>query len=241
MSRSPVLFLIPTPLGGSVADSLTPEALVKIRTLRDFVAENAKTARAFLAEVEMPCPIRELQIIEHNVRAAPEDAQALLAPMTAGRDLGLMSEAGCPAIADPGAWVVAAAHAKQFRVEPLIGPSSLVLALMASGLQGQRFTFHGYLPRDAAARQHTIRQLEARSATADETQLFIETHYRNAALFQALLDTCRADTRLCVAQGLTLPDAFIQTREINAWRQQPVPILKQPAVFLLLARGKKSS
>ena len=221
------LYAIPTPLGGSPADSLSESSLKKIRALKDFAVENAKSARAFLGALGMP--VREL-----NIEVLGEDVSLHLK----GRDLGLLSEAGCPAIADPGAKLVEAAHAKGYRVVPLVGPSSIVMALMASGLEGQRFAFCGYLPRDGSERKSSIQKLERRSKSEQETEIFIETPYRNDALFAALLETCAETTRLCVAADLTLPGEAIRSQTIAAWRRKPTPPGKRPAVFLLLAQGR---
>ncbi|HEX6530302.1 MAG TPA: SAM-dependent methyltransferase, partial [Burkholderiales bacterium] len=164
---------------------------------------------------------------------APAEVPALLGPLREGRPLGLLSEAGCPAIADPGALLVEAAHREGFRVVPLVGPSSIVLALMASGLEGQRFAFCGYLPREDAERKKRIRELEARSRKEKETEIFIETPYRNDVLLAALLAACRSDTRLCVAADLTLPGEMVSTKPVTDWRNQPIG--RRPAVFLLQA------
>jgi 16S rRNA (cytidine1402-2'-O)-methyltransferase len=220
-----ILYAIPTPLGGSPAEALPAPALAAIRTLKDFVVENAKSARAFLGALGMP--VRELSI--DVIGEAPDP----LAPLRAGRPLGLLSEAGCPAIADPGAALVEAAHREGFRVVPLVGPSSIVLALMASGLEGQRFAFCGYLPREDAERKRRIRELEQRSKRERETEIFIETPYRNEALLGALLETCRPETRLCVAADLTLPGETVVSRRVRDWRSTAIG--KRPAVFLLLA------
>ena len=225
------LYAIPATLGGEPSAALPPPVLDTVRGLRDFAVENAKSARAFLKAVGMPCPLQDLRIGEIGPDLAP-----FLAALDAGRDLGLLSEAGCPAIADPGATLVSAAHAAGHRVVPLVGPSSLVLALMASGLEGQRFAFCGYLPRDASERQARIRALEQRSRREDETELFIETPYRNDALLAALLETCAPTTRLCLASDLTLPTESVATRSVADWRRRPTEIGKRPTVFLLLAR-----
>jgi 16S rRNA (cytidine1402-2'-O)-methyltransferase len=222
-----ILYAIPTPLGGRAADALPAAALQKIRALKDFAVENAKSARAFLGEIGMP--VRELNIFELQNETHP------LKPMLEGRDLGLLSEAGCPAIADPGAALVEAAHREGFDVVPLVGPSSIVLALMASGLEGQRFAFCGYLPREGEDRKTKLRELEARSRREDETEIFIETPYRNDALLAALVETCRPATKLCVAADLTLPSQSIRTKSIADWRKAAAPIGKRPAVFLLLS------
>lgn len=179
---------------------------------------------------------REVRIVELNEHTPPGEVPRLLAPLREGRPLGLLSEAGCPAIADPGAALVEAAHAAGFRVVPLVGPSAITLALMASGLQGQRFAFCGYLPRDAGERARRIKELEQRSRREQETEIFIETPYRNDALLGALLETCAPTTSLCVAADLTLPTESIRTQAVAAWRRSRAALGKRPAVFLLLAR-----
>jgi 16S rRNA (cytidine1402-2'-O)-methyltransferase len=227
---TPALYLVPATLGGAPAQVLPAPTIETVRALRDFAVENAKSARAFLAALGMPCPVRELRIALIDV-----DGAALLAPLRAGRSLGVISEAGCPGVADPGQALVAAAHAAGYRVVPLVGPSSLLLALMASGLEGQRFAFRGYLPRDAPGRARRIRALEQASREAQETQIFIETPYRNDALLAALLECCAPATRLCVAVDLTLPGEEIATRSVAQWRRARTAIGRRPAVFLLLA------
>jgi 16S rRNA (cytidine1402-2'-O)-methyltransferase len=226
----PALYLVPTALGGPAAEALSATAAETVRSLRDFAVENARSARAFLGALGMPCAIREL-----SIREIAGDAAALLAPLRAGRPLGVLSEAGCPAVADPGAALVAAAHAEGFRVIPLAGPSAVLLALMASGLEGQRFAFCGYLPREKQARADRIRALERRSRAERETQIFIETPYRNEALLAALLECCEPATRLCVAADLTLPTEEIATRDVAQWRRLQASIGRRPAVFLLQA------
>ena len=221
------LYCIPTPLGGTPREALPAPAITAIRSVGDFVVENAKSARAFLGALDMP--VRGLSIKVIGEEPDP------LAPLRAKRSLGLLSEAGCPAIADPGAAIVEQAHAEGYRVVPLVGPSSIVLALMASGLEGQRFAFCGYLPRESAARAKRIGELERRSRTEKETEIFIETPYRNEALFAALLESCQPETRLCVAADLTLPAESVSTKTIAEWRRAKAVIGKRPAVFLLLA------
>ena len=225
-----VLYAIPTPLGGASADALPASALAVVRSLRSFVVENAKSARAFLKDTGMPRPIQDLR-----VSVLGQDVSAEIRALKSGESLGLLSEAGCPAIADPGAKLVEAAHAAGIRVVPLVGPSSIVLALMASGLEGQRFAFCGYLPREARARARRIRELEARSRRERETQIFIETPYRNDVLLAALLEACSPGTLLCVASDLTLAGEEVRTREISAWRRSRTVIGKRPTVFLLLS------
>ena len=231
-----ILYAIPTPLGGTPQSSLPAPALEQIRRLKDFVAENAKSARAFLSAVG--CSPRELSLTELNEHTAASELPRLLQPLREGRPLGLLSEAGCPAIADPGAALVEAAHGEGFRVVPLVGPSSITLALVASGLEGQRFAFCGYLPREAAGRTRRIHELEQRSRRERETEIFIETPYRNDALFAALLEACAAGTRLCVAADLTLESESVRARTIAQWRRARSAIGKRPAVFLLLAEHR---
>lgn len=225
-----ILYAIPTPLGGAPQDALPASALETVRSLTDFAVENAKNARAFLSQVGMPVPMRELRL--QDIR---EDTASLLKPLHERRPLGLLSEAGCPAIADPGAVLVEAAHRAGFRVVPLVGPSSIVLALMASGLEGQRFAFCGYLPREAPERARRIRELQARSRKEKETQIFIETPYRSDTLLSALLESCDAKTKLCVAADLTLPSETIASRSIRDWKAAKASLGRRPAVFLLLA------
>lgn len=227
-----ILYAIPTPLGGTPEASLPAATLSRIRELSDFVVENAKSARAFLSAAG--CKVRELNLAELSEHTAAAEVPALLQPLREGRSLGLISEAGCPAIADPGAALVEVAQAEGFRVVPLVGPSSITLALMASGLEGQRFAFCGYLPRDAAERKRRIKELEARSRRERETEIFIETPYRNDALLSSLVEACSPATRLCVAVDLTLDSESVKTRQIGEWRRGPA-IGKRPAVFLLLA------
>ena len=226
-----ILYAIPTPLGGPVAEALTASALLSVRSLRDFVVENAKSARAFLKEVGMPCPLQALEISTLAADLAPH-----LSKLKAGLSIGLLAEAGCPAIADPGAALVAAAQRDGIRVKPLLGPSSIILALMASGLEGQRFAFCGYLPRTPEERQRRIKELEDRSRRQRETQIFIETPYRNEVLAAALLAVCSTDTILCMASDLTLPSERIETRTVLQWRRIGSSRGKVPTVFLLLAK-----
>lgn len=234
---SGTLYLIPVPLGPAAPSTcLTSDVLERIRPLKHFVVEQAKTARAFLKAVGTDTPLQELQLAELNEHTRHDALDALLAPLRAGHDLGLLSEAGCPAVADPGANLVALAQQENIRVAPLIGPSSLLLALMASGLNGQRFAFQGYLPAKEAERSKALRDLESESRKKQQTQLFIETPYRNRQMFDAALNTCQPGTRLCVATDLTLAGETIRTCTIAQWKKQTPPdIERRPTVFLLLA------
>lgn len=233
------LYLVPCTLGDTPAGQVLPQHVVDTaRKLQHFVVEHPKTARQFLAALKPEQPIQSLHFATLNEHTAPGALAELLAPLLAGKDVGIISEAGCPGVADPGADLVNLAHRNGIRVVPLVGPSSILLALMASGLNGQRFAFHGYLPIEEAERNQAIAALEAESAKRNQTQLFIETPYRNEKLFGALLAHCRPQTLLCVATDLTLPGESIRMRSIAQWKSQPVPQLnKRPSLFLLLATG----
>jgi 16S rRNA (cytidine1402-2'-O)-methyltransferase len=230
-----ILYAIPTPLGGNPKDALPASALEQIRGIGDFVVENARSARAFFSAVGMPRRLQDLSLAVLDEHTASQDVASLLKPLREGRPLGLLSEAGCPAIADPGAILVEAAHREGFRVVPLIGPSSIILALMASGLEGQRFAFCGYLPREKIEREKRIRELERRSRTERETEIFIETPYRNDALLASLLESCSEKTLLCVAVDLTLSSETIHRRSVHEWKTARPQLGKRPAVFLLYA------
>lgn len=235
-TRPSTLYLVPVLLGATDWRTSLPENSVQqARRLTHYVAENAKSARAFLKAIDHVLPLREIVIDELPPSPAPTDIEKLLAPLSQGIDLGLVSEAGCPAVADPGALLVRRAHELGFGVRPLVGPSSLLLALMASGLDGQRFAFHGYLPRREPQRGERIRALEKESARLQQTQIFIEAPYRNGALFESLLRHCAPATLLCVASALTLPEEKIRTRRIADWRENQTIDPDQPSVFLLLA------
>jgi 16S rRNA (cytidine1402-2'-O)-methyltransferase len=197
--------------------------------------EDAKSARAWLRACGHPKPLRDLAIAELNEHTPAAEVPALLEPTLAGHDLGLLSEAGMPAVADPGAALVALAHARGVRVVPCVGPSSIVLALAASGLEGQRFRFAGYLPAEAGARRAALQEIEQRSAQERETQVFIETPYRNDAMLKEILATCRATTRLAVAAEITAPGESIVMDTVAGWKKRAGEIGKRPAIFLLLA------
>ena len=237
------LFLIPNTLGETEAlANVLPEQVQHITSQLDyFVAENAKTARAFLKLVNarhpLAKPLQEIKISELNVNTPAAALAGLLAPLLAGQDGGLVSEAGVPAVADPGADLVRLAHQHHIPVRPLVGPSSLLLAVMASGLNGQSFAFNGYLPTDAAQRAVRIKELEQRSRKEKQTQLFIETPYRNAAMLEALVAACAPGTLVCVATDLSLPSETIRTMTATQWKTAKAPDFhKKPTVFLLLGQ-----
>lgn len=235
--KTGTLYLIPVPLGpGAPAAVLPSEVCALAQGLSFFVAENAKSARAFLKALPATQPLTAISISELNEHTRAADLPALLQPLLEGKDVGLVSEAGCPGVADPGAALIELAHRQAIRVAPLVGPSSLLLALMASGLCGQQFAFHGYLPVKDDARSQRLRELEKESRKQGRTQLFIETPYRNVRLFDAIVASCSEHTRLCIAADLTLPGEYIATRKIADWRRLGAPdIERRPAVFLLQA------
>lgn len=248
---SGTLYLIPNTLGqvetlqANVLAHIIPETVQAMSAqLHYLVAENAKTTRAYLKTLAQYHPlakaIQEIQIAELNVNTPNEALTTLLQPLLDGHDVGVISEAGVPAVADPGANLVRLAHQHHIKVRPLVGPSSLLLALMGSGLNGQSFAFHGYLPTDAALRAKRIKELEDRSRKEKQTQLLIETPYRNASMLEALSSTCQPQTLICVATDLTLETESIQTRSASEWKKQiqknaAPDFHKKPSVFLFLA------
>ena len=233
------LFLVPNLLGIVPPESVLPAHTIEIaRGLRHVVAENAKLARAFLKTIGTTAAMQSIAIAELNEHTPASQVAALLAPAIAGNDLGLMSDAGCPGVADPGARLVAAAHRAGVRVVPLVGPCSILLALMASGMNGQGFTFHGYLPAKSEARAAALRRLEALARKSGSTQLFIETPYRNSTMLQSLIAVCGADMLLAAATDLTLPTEEIVMLPLAQWRQRDVARYEnRPAIFLLARPG----
>lgn len=232
------LFLVPNLLGVVPPENVLPARSIAVaRNLAHFVVENAKPARHFLKSLAPVLPLQEIAIEEIGADPTPQRCESLLAPARAGHDLGLVSDAGCPGVADPGAGVVAAAHRLGITVVPLVGPSSILLALMASGMNGQGFAFHGYLPVKAEPRAEAIRRLESESARTGHAQIFIETPYRNSALLEALAQNLRPATRLCVAADLTLETESVESRPVREWRGHDYArYTKRPAIFLLQAR-----
>lgn len=231
------LYLIPVTLGDdNISKVLPADVLSLAQQLDTFVVESEKSARHFLSTIKTIKPVRELTLNLLNEHTEDKDVAALLAPLLAGKDVGLMSDAGCPGIADPGAKLIQLAHQKGVRVVPFVGPSSIVLSLMASGLNGQQFAFLGYLPIDKALRNQKLKEIEKRSLSHRETQLFIETPYRNQHMLEAILAVCQPNTRLCVACDISLSTEMIITKTIASWKKNPLPELhKRPTVFLLLA------
>lgn len=229
-----ILFLIPTPLGDTPLEAVLPESTRSIASgLSVFIVEHAKTARAFLKQLPTAMPLQQLTLLELNEHTPKQRLEELLAPLLAGRNVGLISEAGCPAVADPGAELVRLAHRRGIQVRPLVGPSSILLALMASGLVGQRFAFHGYLPAKPEDRARALRELEKKSEKEDAAQVFIETPYRNNAMLESLLASCHGDTLLTLACDLTLDSELLRTQPIASWRGELPDLGKRPTVFLL--------
>ncbi len=228
------LYLIPTPLGSGDITRVIPVSVQQcVSVLSHFIVEHPKTARQFLKQNGCALPLQEIKMQVLNEHTRPEDIVHLLTPLLAGNDVGLLSEAGCPAVADPGAELVRIAHQRNIRVVPLVGPSSILLALMASGLNGQRFMFHGYLPVDPEKRLMKIAELEKESIIHDQTQIFIETPYRNQKLLEAIVQACHSTTNLCVASDITLVSEHIMTRTTREWEHLLPDINKRPSIFLL--------
>ena len=229
------LYLIPSPLGDYEPAQVLPEpVLQRAKELKCFVVEELRTARRFLSAAGLKGHIEELEFHTLNEHTSQSEVEALAELFTRG-DVGLISEAGLPAVADPGAALVALCHRKGIEVVPLTGPSSLMLALMASGLNGQSFAFRGYLPAKTDERKQAIKDIERQSKSLNQSQIFIETPYRNDSLLQDLIQQLQPSTRLTVAADLTLPSAFIRTKTAAEWKKQPVTIGKRPCVFIILS------
>jgi 16S rRNA (cytidine1402-2'-O)-methyltransferase len=228
------LYLVPVPLGESGIElALPPAVRVLAGSLQHFVVEHTKTARHFLKQIGTQTALQSLHVEILDEHTPANQLEDLLKPLLQGKNVGLMSEAGCPGVADPGSALVALAHAKGIAVHPLVGPSSILLSLMGSGLDGQRFAFQGYLPADKNGRIQRISELEKESVRQRQTQIFIETPYRNNALLADLLTTLNRHTRLCLAVDLTLSSQSIRTKVIAEWRKSPPDLNKRPCVFLL--------
>ena len=232
---SPALYLIPVTLGDTPLDRVLPSHNTEvIRSIRHFIVEEIRTARRFLKQVDRDINIDLLTFYPMGKHADAAQFSRYLEPLRCGEPVGVISEAGCPAVADPGADLVAIAQREGLRVVPLVGPSSILLAVMGSGFNGQSFAFHGYLPIDGKERAKRLKQLEARAKAEKQTQLFIETPYRNAKLFADICNACAPTTRLCVAAGLTTESEYIRTLPLKEWKQKGLPDLgKIPAIFLI--------
>lgn len=228
------LYLIPVPLGETELDHILPPHNHKIiGGIRHFIVENIRTARRFLKKSNPDIVIDKLTFYTLNKHTSPEEVSDYLKPIEAGESIGIISEAGCPAIADPGADVVAIAQRKGYKVVPMIGPSSILLSLMASGFNGQSFSFWGYLPIDAAEKIKKLKLLEQRIYNENQTQIFIETPYRNHKIIEEIIKYCRPQTRLCIAANITCPDEYIRTRTVQEWSKEILDLHKKPCIFLL--------
>ena len=233
------LYLIPSPLGATPLERVLPEEVRHVAArLTTFIVERPKTARAFLKQVATAAPLQELTLLELSEHTRPSELEGLLRPLLAGEDVGLLSEAGCPAVADPGADLVRLAHKRGIRVRPLVGPSSILLAVMGSGLVGQRFAFHGYLPAKPEERAQALRELERRAEREDAAQVFIETPYRNRAMLDTILACCRGDTWLGLAWDLTSEAEGVVSRRLEDWKHHLPDIDRHPCVFLVWRQGR---
>lgn len=228
------LFLIPVTLGDTEHRKVFPDYNHDmIMTIHHFIVENVRTARRFLKKVEPSIVIDDLMFYELNTHTSPEEVSGYLTPLANGENMGVISEAGCPAVADPGADVVAMAQRKHYHVVPLVGPSSILLSLMGSGFNGQSFAFNGYLPIEATERTAMIKKLESRVYSDDQTQMFIETPYRNNRLVEDLIRLCRPSTKLCIASNVTCEDEYIHTSLVKEWVGKVPDLGKKPTIFLL--------
>lgn len=228
------LYLIPVTLGDTPVENVLPQYnSTLIAGIRHFIVEDVRSARRFLRKVDSQFDIDGSQFFELNKHTAPEVVAGYLKPLQNGMPMGVISEAGCPAVADPGADVVAIAQRKGLKVVPLVGPSSIILSVMASGFNGQSFAFNGYLPIKPDERAKKLRQLEQRIYNEDQTQLFIETPYRNGKMIEDILSVCRPQTKLCIAANLTCEDEFVQTRTVKEWKGKTPELSKIPCIFLL--------
>lgn len=228
------LYLIPTPLGEDVAYTLPAYVISILHELEFFIAERAKTARRFIKTTNPKKAFSELTFYELNKRTTFEEQQHFLDDALDGKDIGLLSEAGCPGVADPGAAIVAMAHRKGIEVIPLVGPSSILLALMASGMNGQQFCFHGYLSPKRGELGKDLKRMEQQSAKFKQTQILIETPYRNMSFIETALNTLLPNTKFCIAADISLPNQYIQTKTIKEWKKTKLPDLhKRPAIFII--------
>lgn len=231
-----ILYLIPSPLGDAPVDFSIPHSVKEIvNGIDNYIVESEKSARRFLIKLGINKAIDELNFFLLNEHTRDRDFEKLLRPLLLGKNMGLISDAGCPAIADPGAEVVLLAHGSGVRVIPLAGPSSIILALMSSGLNGQKFCFHGYLPAERHGRIKKIKELEQESDSENQTQVFIEAPYRNQKLLEDILGNCKTETLLCIACDITLPAEFIMTKSVGEWKKKIPDINKRPAIFLIYA------
>ena len=233
----PTLFLIPVPIADAAIDTLPAHTIGVAQDVDFYIAERAKTARHFLKAIGLKRPIQEIEVTEIDEKDPSVAENALKLALANGKDVGLLSEAGCPGVADPGANVVALAHRLGMSVKPLVGPSSLLLALMASGMNGQQFTFHGYLSPKRPELADDLKRMELLAEKNKQTQLFIETPYRSQMVLEVALSALRPDTQFAVAQDITGPGEFIRSLTVQQWKKTPpAPLVKAPAVFLIFRK-----
>lgn len=235
--NSGILYLIPNIISDDTQRSvIAPQVIEALKTISHFLAEDVRTARRYLSSLKIYESIESLHFEVLNKDTKEMEFESLMRPLGEGKNVGVISESGCPGVADPGALAVEYAHKKKIKVVPLVGPSSILLALMASGLNGQQFAFHGYLPIDSKEAAIKIKQLESESRQKNQTQIFIETPYRNNQILKSLIDNLNSNDLLCIAFNITGKDEFIETQTVSTWKKQ-IPVLsKEPAVFLFLAR-----
>lgn len=234
MLMNSTLYLVPVTLAEVEHSRCLPEYNREVvRSIKHFIVENIRTARRFLKAADKSIDIDSLSFYELNKHTSPEVIASYLAPLSTGQDVAVLSEAGCPAVADPGSEIVAIAQSKGYKVVPLVGPSSILMALMGAGFNGQRFAFLGYLPIDDSERIKVIREAEHRAISLGETQIFIETPYRNERLVEDLIKHCKGTTKLCIASQITAPNELIRTRPLAEWKGKVPNIHKQPTIFVL--------
>ena len=230
------LFLVPSPLGENDPAEVTPQPVLdSLKEFKVFVVEEIRTARRYLSRAGLRGHIEELEFHELNEHTAPSEIESYIKLFDNGCNVALISEAGLPAVADPGAALVALCHRKGIEVIPYVGPSSLMMSLMSSGLNGQCFAFCGYLPAKSDERRAKLKVIEKISGQLNQTQIFIETPYRNDAMLADIIAVCKGDTRLCIAANITMPDAFIRTKKVSEWKKEGISIGKRPCCFLLLS------
>ena len=234
MDKKGKIYLIPTTIAPGTEQQVLPLQITEaIRKLEYFLTENIRSARRFISSLNLDVDIQRLKFEALNKHSTPEDISYLMKPILDGRNAGVLSESGCPGIADPGARVVASAHRLNIKVVPLVGPSSLLLALMASGFNGQSFVFHGYLPIDKSERVKKLKVLEREAYNRDQTQIFIETPYRNNQLFKSIVQTCRPETLLCIAKNLTHRHEEVRSLSVAQWQKAQTSFEKLPMIFLI--------
>ena len=228
------LYLLPVTLGDTAIEKVLPSYNKEIILgIKHFIVEDVRSARRFLKKVDRNINIDELSFYPLNKHTSPEDISGYLKPLIDGNSMGVISEAGCPAVADPGADVVAIAQRKNLKVVPLVGPSSIILSVMGSGFNGQSFAFHGYLPIEPGERQKRLKELEQRIYSEHQTQLFIETPYRNNNMMEDILNACRPQTKLCIAANITCEGEYIKTRTVKEWKGKLPDLTKVPCIFLI--------